>query len=72
MLSNLLDNADHYAGGATHIEVRADEDTLILSVIDNGPGITQEDRSSIFERFARGAEEVAEGPVQGLAWDCRS
>ena len=57
VLSNLLDNADHYAGGATHIEVRADEDTLILSVIDNGPGITQEDRSSIFERFARGASE---------------
>ena len=51
VLSNLLDNADHYAGGATHIEVRADEDTLILSVVDNGPGITQEDRSSIFERF---------------------
>ena len=65
VISNLLDNADHYAGGATHIEVRADEDTLILSVIDNGPGITQEDRSSIFERFARGAEGSRRGSSTG-------
>ncbi|MEE3073078.1 MAG: HAMP domain-containing sensor histidine kinase, partial [Actinomycetota bacterium] len=65
VLSNLLDNADHYAGGATHIEVRADEDTLILSVIDNGPGITQEDRSSIFERFARGTEGSRRGSSKG-------
>ena len=65
VLSNLLDNADHYAGGATHIEVRADEDTLILSVIDDGPGITQEDRSSIFERFARGTEGSRRGSSTG-------
>ena len=65
VLSNLLDNADHYAGGATRIEVRVDESTLILSVIDNGPGISREDRSSIFERFARGAEGSRRGSSTG-------
>ena len=65
VLSNLLDNADHYAGGATRIEVRVDEDTLILSVIDNGPGIRNEEQSSIFERFARGSEGSRRGSSTG-------
>tara|TARA_Y100001970_G_scaffold242371_1_gene306738 strand:+ start:839 stop:2101 length:1263 start_codon:yes stop_codon:yes gene_type:complete len=65
VLSNLLDNADHYAGGATRIEVQVHEDTLILSVIDNGPGISREDRSSIFERFARGTEGSRRGSSTG-------
>ena len=65
VLSNLLDNADHYAGGATLIRVRVNEGTLILSVIDDGPGISREDRSSIFERFARGAEGSRRGSSTG-------
>ena len=65
VLSNLLDNADHYAGGATRIEVQVNEDTLILSVIDDGPGISREDQSSIFERFARGTEGSRRGSSTG-------
>ena len=72
MLSNLLDNADHYAGGATHIEVRADEDTLILSVIDNGQGLLKKIGHQSLKDLLVEQREVAEGPVQGLAWDCRS
>ena len=65
VLSNLLDNADHYAGGATRIEVRVKEDTLRLSIIDNGPGIRSEEQSSIFERFARGSEGSRRGSGTG-------
>ena len=65
VLSNLLENADHYAGGATRIEVQVDEDTLILSVIDNGPGIKKGEHVSIFERFARGSEGSRRGSGTG-------
>ena len=65
VVSNLLDNARHYAGGATHIEVERANDGLIISVLDNGPGIDPEERTSIFERFARGSEGGRRGSGTG-------
>lgn len=65
VVNNLLDNADYYAGGATAIEVRISDNTLTISVIDNGPGIKGEEQSSIFERFARGSEGGRRGSGTG-------
>jgi len=65
VVNNLLDNADYYAGGATAIEVRISDNTMAISVIDNGPGIKSEEQSSIFERFARGSEGGRRGSGTG-------
>ena len=68
-LANLLQNADRYAGGATAVVVCLEDDLLSISVLDAGPGVPEEERTYIFERFARGAaaEDVAGGTGLGLA-----
>ncbi|HTA29074.1 MAG TPA: ATP-binding protein [Candidatus Cybelea sp.] len=52
---NLLDNAIKYtpAGGAIHLNVRADGGKAILEVVDTGIGIPAEALPHVFERFFR-------------------
>ncbi|MDO9390223.1 MAG: ATP-binding protein [bacterium] len=54
-LGNLLDNAVKYAPQNSRIDLAAEirENTLILSVSDNGPGISRENLPRLFERFYR-------------------
>jgi signal transduction histidine kinase len=54
MLRNLTDNAERYADGWSLAATR-DGETIALRVIDHGPGIRLEERTRVFERFARGA-----------------
>lgn len=61
---NLLVNAKSHAGGVTAVSVRRVGDLARVQVDDSGPGVRVEDRSRIFERFARArpsAREDAEG-----------
>jgi len=53
-LANLLDNALRVTpeGGRVSIEVREQTDGVVLSVSDTGPGIPEEVRQHLFERFA--------------------
>jgi two-component system, OmpR family, sensor histidine kinase MtrB len=68
VLTNLLDNADAYGGGATAIIVAGTPESLLIAVDDAGPGIAPEEREYIFERFARGeASESKPGTGLGLA-----
>ncbi|MEJ2401725.1 MAG: ATP-binding protein [Xanthomonadales bacterium] len=55
LLQNLLSNANKYtpAGGRVWVGVRRFDDTARLSVEDSGPGIAEDQRASIFERFYR-------------------
>jgi two-component system, OmpR family, sensor kinase len=55
MLLNLLDNAIKYtpAGGKITITTSSTSGGAQITVADNGPGITQEFHSRIFERFFR-------------------
>lgn len=57
VVTNLLSNAIKYTtpGGHLVLEVQpsVDQRSAILSVADDGPGITVEDRPHIFERFYR-------------------
>jgi signal transduction histidine kinase len=73
-LANLVDNAIKYAGpngkmnGApAEIVVKADAEgeRIALSVGDRGPGIAQEDRSRVVERFVR-LEKSRSEPGSGL------
>lgn len=52
---NLLENAIRYSPAGTQVTIssREDGDNVVFSVGDHGPGIPQEDRERIFERFYR-------------------
>ncbi|WP_158622159.1 ATP-binding protein [Corallococcus praedator] len=68
VLTNLLSNAVKYAPG-TPLEVRLEEqgDQVRLEVSDQGPGVPQAQRESIFDRFDRGlASRNAGGLGLGL------
>ncbi|MES2933792.1 MAG: sensor histidine kinase N-terminal domain-containing protein [Pseudomonadota bacterium] len=71
LLNNLIDNALRYtpAHGSVTVRVRADTEKNLayLEVEDTGPGIAQEERSHVFERFYRILGSNAEGSGLGLA-----
>lgn len=52
---NLLDNAIRHSpeGGEVEVSLRTGEESCELSVVDHGPGIPEEDRGHVFERFYR-------------------
>jgi signal transduction histidine kinase len=57
MLDNLIENAISYspAGGPVRIEWgRAGSQAAVLGVLDRGPGVGEDEREAVFERFYRG------------------
>jgi two-component system phosphate regulon sensor histidine kinase PhoR len=72
-LLDLLNNAYKYTGGdEKRIEVRATRagPTVLLEVVDNGPGIPAREQKRIFDKFYRGTEPLLrtiEGTGLGLA-----
>jgi two-component system phosphate regulon sensor histidine kinase PhoR len=64
---NLVDNALKYAPNGDVVTVRAAEErgAIAVRVIDEGPGVPEEDRLRIFERFVRGARDGASARVRG-------
>jgi len=66
ILDNLLSNAVKFTPDNGEIGVAAsmEDDTLVLSVRDSGPGIAAEDRDHIFEAFFQG-KRLQGGPVGG-------
>jgi signal transduction histidine kinase len=65
----LLDNALAHTPPGTPVEVavRRADGRAEISVADGGPGINDEDRSELFERFYRGESTKASGSGLGLA-----
>jgi K+-sensing histidine kinase KdpD len=71
ILSNLIDNAMKYAGQDSNITLfcKAVDGHFVFGVSDEGPGISLEDQTHIFEKFYRsGSEEtrIAKGSGLGL------
>jgi two-component system phosphate regulon sensor histidine kinase PhoR len=71
---NLIDNALKYAPESGVVVVRAERDkggagsSIVVRVVDHGPGVPPEDRERIFERFVRGSTARASpsgNPVRG-------
>ncbi|QOR36560.1 HAMP domain-containing histidine kinase [Clostridium sp. 'deep sea'] len=52
-VANILDNAVRHTRSFIRIDVR-EEDSIIISVADNGQGFNEEDLPHIFERFYKG------------------
>jgi two-component system sensor histidine kinase TctE len=66
-LGNVLDNAIRYTptGGRVLVEVIANPARVRVS--DSGPGIAEDERQAVFERFVRGRLGSGEGSGLGLA-----
>ena len=73
---NLIDNALKYAPESKVIAIRARRvgDLIAVRITDQGPGVSEEDRERIFERFVRGSRRggaesgpagAGRGPVRG-------
>ena len=64
---NLLDNAIKFSpdGGAVRVQLHQREDRVLITVEDEGPGISEEDRSRIFEKFYQ-ADRSRSGSGNGL------
>jgi two-component system, OmpR family, sensor kinase len=74
MVRNLLENARRYGalseqGEGIVLALRTDNQQVVLTVCDNGPGVPPEYRERIFEPFFRlpGASERVGGVGLGLA-----
>ena len=70
MVSNLIDNATRHCTSQVALSVRTFEETVTLTVEDDGPGIPNEMRDEIFEPFTRlddGRSRDAGGSGLGLA-----
>ena len=69
LIRNLVDNAIRYTptGGVIKVVIFNKLNSIILQVIDNGPGIPDKLRARVFERFFRVLGTNAQGSGLGLA-----
>jgi signal transduction histidine kinase len=69
VLSNLVGNATKVTPTGGHITLRAEvgENELLFTVLDNGPGILEEELKHLFERYWRSGEVEYRGTGLGLA-----
>ncbi len=69
---NLLDNAIRYSPSGSHIAIHIEttQKSVILKVIDNGPGIPEHLRERVFERFFRilGTKQSGSGLGLGIVY----
>jgi signal transduction histidine kinase len=70
LLENLVTNAIRYAGDGARctVSARNEGDAVLLSVADNGPGVSNDELARLFERFFRGDRaRTTRGTGLGLA-----
>jgi two-component system, OmpR family, sensor histidine kinase QseC len=69
LLRNLIENAMHHvpAGGSVQLLLNRTAGKAVIEVIDNGPGIPEERRASVFARFHREASSSGDGYGLGLS-----
>ena len=71
VLKQLLGNAVKYTPDGSPLQVSGElrDDTIVVDVIDHGPGVAEDERERIFERYCRGraARPGTRGTGLGLA-----
>jgi two-component system sensor histidine kinase KdpD len=67
-MKQLLDNADRYSPPGSPITVlaRLEQESVVVSVADCGPGVKAEEQSRIFEKFYRGKHSTRFGEGTGM------
>ncbi len=68
-MRNLIENAVNHSpeGGTVRCNLNKDDDRLIFTVEDDGPGIPQQELAHVTERFYRGSNRSENGSGLGLA-----
>jgi signal transduction histidine kinase len=66
VVANLIDNARKYGDGPITVSLRRVGDGVEIAVEDEGPGIPDDERSLIFDRFARGGGAGRRGSGEGV------
>jgi signal transduction histidine kinase len=68
ILGNLISNVEKYAaeGGRMIVRATAAQDSVILDVIDSGPGISLSQRSSVFRPFSRLSNDLRASTGTGI------
>ncbi len=68
IMTNLIENAIKYSSDEVTIKIKAagTSDGCLITVEDNGTGISATDRSRIFNRFYRGKASASDIPGMGL------
>ena len=66
-LGNLLDNALRYTPGGGQVLIGFDTAPPAIHVSDTGPGVPDELRDTVFDRFVRGRHVEGQGSGLGLA-----
>ncbi len=67
VLVNLIDNASRHGKDEVRVEAAARDGSVVLRVLDRGPGVPAAERERIFDPFARGANAAGGGSGLGLA-----
>jgi heavy metal sensor kinase len=69
LLTNLVDNAVKFtpSGGDVFVDYRISRGHAVVTVKDTGPGISQEHREQVFDRFYRVPESGPQGTGLGLS-----
>lgn len=69
MIGNLIDNAIRYTQeqGRVEVSVAKQRESIVLSVKDNGPGVPEEDRRRVLDRFYRAEGNRVPGSGLGLS-----
>jgi two-component system, OmpR family, sensor histidine kinase PrrB len=67
MAENLLTNAARHGGHTVNVTVDREGEYMRLIVDDDGPGVPESERTSIFDRFYRGEGTIVPGSGLGLA-----
>ncbi|WP_040793727.1 sensor histidine kinase [Nocardia paucivorans] len=53
VLGNLIDNAQRHAATTVRVALEHTAGTVVVEVVDDGPGVPEGDRERIFQRFVR-------------------
>jgi two-component system sensor histidine kinase QseC len=69
MIRNLAENAIRYTptGGSVEVDIRKQDNRVILAVADSGPGIPPDKREKVFKRFYRQLGSDVTGSGLGLS-----
>ncbi len=67
VVRNLVDNAVTHAESRVQLRLDSDDGQVVLDVVDDGPGVPDDERELVFERFHRGDPARTRGaPGTGL------
>lgn len=67
VVANLVTNAESHGGGCRGVAVEPVGGGVRIVVDDGGPGVPEDQRSLIFDRFSRGSSRTRSGVGLGLA-----